>query len=740
MIWLSLNKHLFKKIFFNIILTILLTTAALAGETRPGREIVVGAATGGPAGKSMPETAALTLIKDGKTFATIVIPDQATLYEAKAAKALQKFLQRMSNAELPIKRDDENVSGTIVSVGLTRLVPAEIKKKLKIGEKLVVTDAARDSFVVLTRGRTLFLVGHRDLATLYSVYHFLEGLGCRWFFGCEAGEVIPRSPTIEVGVKNDYQIPDFAVRIQFQWGAPQKGPVIGGRRQEWLVSTDGNAGPIKDQKEWCERNLLTPGMVPGESGHNYQRIWPPSLFRTHPEYFGEIDGIRRKDAQPCLSNPEVIKIGIKWAERELLMHPANEMVTFAPRDGNPYCQCAKCREIGNAADQNMYLANQVARALQGKYPSKMVAVWAYAQSAVSPHIKADGYDQGRDRVIVELKNIYAKLPLAKLIQAWSGVSHNLFVYTYTDWFYYTWPWGAEGNPVYYLDQMANFYPEWKKQGVHLVANQTELRWGRVGFSRYVQAKKLWNVNTDTRSLQWDFAQKMFPSAPEAFYNYTSLGVELFSEAHFAKPERNHREFLRQAYRILEDIRQKAKTPEEKRRWQWYALYLHEQSLEYNLRLAKTDAEKYAAIKALVSYLKGINSFNITDALSVIQGIYANRLGKHKGGRGLGVIDIYNEKIPGPERSLRRILPDIPPQPIDSDKIDELFIADRDRVALFQPAESVEILPKVKAKYLAAEGWNTPTGISRRPTDFTRRGVKIDFDLPWIKAANSHPGG
>ena len=701
--------------------------------------VVLGASSVAPSERAMPEAAALTLIKDGKTFATIVIPEQASLYEAKAANALQKFLQRMSNAQLPIKKDNENVSGTIVSVGLTSFVPTDIKKNLKIGEKLALTDSTRDSFVVLTQGRMVFLVGHRDLATLYSVYHFLEGLGCRWFFGCEAGEVIPQSPTIEVGVKNDYQIPDFAVRFQFQWGGLQKGPIVADQRQEWLVSTDGNAGPLKDQQEWYERNLLTPEMVPGESGHNYEEIWPLSLFNTHPEYFGEINGIRSKDAQPCLSNPEVIKLGINWAEWQLLKNPANEIVTFAPRDGNPYCQCAQCRKLGNPADQNMYLANQVAKALRAKYPDKMVALWAYADSAVSPHIKADGYDQGQDRILVELKNIYSKLPFEKLIRAWSKVSHNLFVYTYTDWYFYGWQWGAEGNPIFYLDQMTNCYPDWKKQGVHLIANHTELSWGKVGFSRYVQAKKLWNVNTDIRSLQWDFAQKMFPSAPEAFYNYTSLGVELFSEVEFAKPEPNHREFLRQAYRILEDIRQKVKTPEEKRRWQWYALYLHEQLLEYNLRLARTDAEKEAAIKALVSYLKGINSFNITDAFGAIEGIYAPRLGKDSVGRGLGVIDIFDEKIPAPERALRRILPDIPPQPIDLGKVDDLFTADRDRVALFQPAESVEILHNQKAKSLADDGWNTPTGISRRPTDFTRRGVKIDFDFPWIKAANSHSG-
>jgi hypothetical protein len=698
--------------------------------------MLIGVNPGAPVEKTLPEAAALTLISGSRPLATIVIPSQATPNEAKAAGALQKFLQRMTGTQLPIRKDQENVSGTIISVGLTRFVTANIKKQLKIGEKLILTDPIRDSFLVRTQGKMLLLAGHRDQGTLYSVYHFLESQGCRWFFGCEAGEVIPHVSAVEVAAKDDYQVPDFAVRIQFQWGALQKGPVIAGQRQEWLASTDGNAVPLKDQHEWYERNLMTPEMVPGESGHNYERIWSPSLFEAHPEYFGEIDGKRRKDTQPCFSNPEVIKIGINWAEKELQTHPANEIVTFAPRDGNPYCQCEKCRKIGNPADQNMYLANQVAKALQAKFPDKMVAVWAYADSAVSPHLKADGYDQGRDRVIVEVKKIYAKVPFPKLIEDWSRVSHNLFVYTYTDCYYFPWPWGAEGNPNYYLDQMAN-YSDWKKHGIRLIANQTEMNWSKVGFSRYVQAKKYWNVNADVRALQWDFAQKMFPSAPEAFYNYTSLGVELFSEELFAKPEPNHREFLRQAFHLLDDIRQKVQTPEEKRRWQWYALYLHEQLLEYNLRLAQTDAEKITAIKTLISYGKGINGFNITDALGVIRGIYAPRLSKDKIGRGLGVAEFIDPTVPWP---LKASAPHIPPQHIDPARVDEIFHADRDRAAALQPAESVEILHNQKAKFLADEGWQTPAGISRRPTDFTRRGVRIDFDLPWMKAANSSRGG
>ena len=721
-------------------------------------------ATGSQEAKAQAPGAAakLALVKDGNALATIVIPAQASQTEAKAAGELQQFLLRLSGAKLPIQKDAADVQGTAVSVGLTKLVPEEVRKELAVGEKLAVTDSRRDSFLTRARGNTLLLVGHRDEATLYSVYHFLAGLGCRWFFGCQAGEVVPHAATISLGTLDDYQVPDFAARVQFQWGSPL-GPIVAGHRQDWMAGTDGAIGPAKDQQAWLERNLLSPHEVQGDSGHNYAEIWPDALFAKHPEYFGMVNGKRDKNAQPCLSNPDVIKIGIQWAEKTLHDHPENDIVTFAPKDGNPYCQCAACKALGNPADQNMHLGNEVAKAIAAKYPDKMVAIWAYADGAVAPHIKAEGYDQNQDRVLVEIKAIYSQLPFQDLLAAWSRVSHNLYVYTYTDWYFYGWTWGAGMNPANYLDETANDYPGWKRHGIRLLANHTEMDWGKVGFNRYVQAKMMWNVNADIRAIQRDFAEKMFPSAPDDFFNYVSLSIELFSQTDWQKPEANVTEFLRQAYRIFDHLRPKLKTAEERQRWEWYVLYLHEQLLEYRERLvtAKRDALanriRFAAserltpaqvadlkrqlvpaeqasltcIRQIVSYDKAINRFNVLDVPGTIWEIYAPRLGRDSVGRGLGVIDI-SDKVPWPQQALTRVLPDIPPEQIDFNKIDAWFAADKATAAAFKPAEKVEIFPPGRVQDRTARGWNTPAAIVRKPTDFTRQGVKIDFDLPWMR--------
>ena len=131
-------------------------------------------ATGSQEAKAQAPGAAakLALVKDGNALATIVIPAQASQTEAKAAGELQQFLLRLSGAKLPIQKDAADVQGTAVSVGLTKLVPEEVRKELAVGEKLAVTDSRRDSF--LTRAEAIRCsssdTGTRRRSTAFTIF------------------------------------------------------------------------------------------------------------------------------------------------------------------------------------------------------------------------------------------------------------------------------------------------------------------------------------------------------------------------------------------------------------------------------------------------------------------------------------------------------------------------------------------------------------------------------------------
>jgi len=587
------------------------------------------------------------LVKNREPSSTIVISSQATEKEKKAANILQNYLFKISGATLPIKRDNETIEGVIISIGKTSLLPSDIKEKLKLNEKLLFIDPFRDSFIIATEGTDkLFLIGHRDEGTIFAVYDFLESLGCRWFFACEAGKVIPHLPTIKIKNIDVLKYPDFAYRRHEAWGGHRTGKTV------------------KAEKRWFEENKMSVERIKGLCGHNFYLIWPRSLYEEHPEYFPLINGKRIKGGQICVSNPEVIKIGIKWAFKTLKKHPDYDVVSFIVNDGEwqdrmgGYCHCENCKKIGNPADQCLYLANQVGKELFKKYPDKMICIMSYFGSAVVPHIKADGYDEHKDRVLVEIYTNFAKTPFNKLVEGWAKASHYLIIGDAWQWFYYGW--SNPGRPCSYISRLQR-YPFFKKNNVIGIRTMTKAEWARHGLARYLSAKLMWNVNEDIEKLKQDFCEKMFPSASTDFYNFISLYEE------FDRKDIDLKGFLKKGFYFMNKIKKKIKTEEEKKRWEFYALYLYEEVLEYKLTLAKTKKERYKINKKIVSFLKGTEDLGILESSQRIPIIYYKRIKHLTGGE----------------------LPDMPPMEINSEKIEELF---NQYKKLFRPSRIIQREP------------------------------------------------
>src|SRR5208337_4208638 len=85
----------------------------------------VGLATGRIRALSAPLNAAkepLSLVKQGKSTYSICTSETASPSERHAAEELQKFLEEMSGARLPIVTDSESPEGDLVLVGNSKLV------------------------------------------------------------------------------------------------------------------------------------------------------------------------------------------------------------------------------------------------------------------------------------------------------------------------------------------------------------------------------------------------------------------------------------------------------------------------------------------------------------------------------------------------------------------------------------------------------------------------------------------
>ena len=73
------------------------------------------------------------------------------------------------------------------------------------------------------------------------------------------------------------------------------------------------------------------------------------FFDTHPEYFSEIGGVRRKlETQLCLTNPEVLEIVTERILKRMADKPDCVQHNFSQEDYYNYCQCERVQRYQRA--------------------------------------------------------------------------------------------------------------------------------------------------------------------------------------------------------------------------------------------------------------------------------------------------------------------------------------------------------------------------------------------------------
>ncbi|MGQ9609637.1 MAG: DUF4838 domain-containing protein [bacterium] len=146
----------------------------------------------------------IILTNEETTEYRIMVGPQATDTEIFAAQELQGYLLQISGAFMPMANENERTYKKLILVG-------------KNAAKLMLPESAfdqlhHDDFFIKVIGYRLILAGNSPRATLYSVYSFLENLGCRWFAPGVIGEVIPRLPGIVLTTINHVERPSIKYR------------------------------------------------------------------------------------------------------------------------------------------------------------------------------------------------------------------------------------------------------------------------------------------------------------------------------------------------------------------------------------------------------------------------------------------------------------------------------------------------------------------------------------------------
>ncbi len=367
------------------------------------------------------QAASHQLASGGKTKYVIIVDPQATASEQHAAKELASFLQQVTGAEFPLVTTTESPKGPALIVGPGR-VASQVAPQLK-------WEALKpDGIAIESVGDRIVLMGDRPRGTLYAVYTFLEDVvGCRWW--TSQASTIPNKPNLSVSEQHVRHVPPLEYREVF-----------------WFDSFDGDWAARNKSNGNTERLDEKHGGKIRYGGsffvHTFAALIPPEeFFKSHPEYFSEVDGKRLDGyAQVCVTNEEVKQLITARVLAHLRTDPTAQIISVSQNDCDNHCLCANCRKLedeeGSPAGPLLHLVNYVAAEVAKEFPNVAVDTLAYQYTRKAPrHVKP------LPNVIIRLCSIECDFsqPLtapsnqkfADDIRDWSNICQRLYIWDYT---------------------------------------------------------------------------------------------------------------------------------------------------------------------------------------------------------------------------------------------------------------------------------------------------------------------
>jgi len=324
---------------------------------------------------------ALPITEQGKPKAVIVKPSGASKVIDFAAAELQKYVQKMSDAALPIRDERERTVGPTIVLGTAKLDPS--RQGLEC-----------DSFTVKTAGSRVLLTGNTDRAVLYAVYAFLETLGAAWLEPGEAGEIVPRKPTLVVPEMNLSFKPAFDLRGMCTYDQGEGKETIDwmGKMRLNLVLHPAVGGGLE------ERGIL---LMDGTSHRFSKRMGLPTNWFTNPEntnYVAMLKGKREipqgspnavedswtYDVDACFANKKAVGMLMASSLAYIAKNPGIFLYDMRTDDKwDNWCECETCMKK-TPTDSYMTFINQLAKKMYAKWPDKKLSLIAYFDTMSPP--------------------------------------------------------------------------------------------------------------------------------------------------------------------------------------------------------------------------------------------------------------------------------------------------------------------------------------------------------------------
>lgn len=489
--------------------------------------------------------AGLVLVQDGRGLATIVTAAKPAENARLAAADLQRCLEKISGAKLPIATDASPPAGVLILVGASSLTDRIPDLKIPAG---MTRNLREEGFMVRTVGDSLVLAGNDAkpyLGTRYAVGEFLHSLGVRWFLPGEVGEVVPNMPTIAVGPLDIRQQPDFPVR-------------------NWWEHAQGNMEA--ECREWKIHNKMNPDSVdafgvPGDS--SVGGFLPKDQFKEHPDWFAlQRDGTRT-NGHPCMSSDGMFKHFVERVKSDA--RRGASVSAFAPDDGMPRCWCEPCARLGTSFDgygandrdpvaefsmsnEWFYFVNRILTEVNKEFPDYLIATNGYANRDMPPEMPPGVAFNPRKNLVVMFANIPACTIHAyddpkcwqmrrqgQMIRRWCKLSDKVWMYNYN----YTML-VNKGTITPMVTRLRRNIPLLKQWGVIGFNDQDEANWALSGLpTRLIRARLEWDTKADVDAILDDFYTRWFGRAAGPMKTYYDALEAAFSLA----PQHGHEDVI-----------------------------------------------------------------------------------------------------------------------------------------------------------------------------------------------------
>lgn len=471
---------------------------------------------------------AITLAKDGKPVATIVVrqaaidakpyqivfngepgmPDQKVKW---AAEDLQRYLEKISGARLPIVSDAVAVTGPVILVGASKQTE-QFKDKIPAG---LTPARLEEGFIILCQGDRLLLAGNDEgpyQGTIFGVAEFLNRLGVRWFMPGAFGEVVPQRATIEFARTESIQRPDFAMRSYGSNIAPE-------------LDADLDAWKLHN------KNMVTiVGLLAMAGDGSIAAVLPDKeLVQTHPEYFGKnLDG-SVNPAMVNLTHPDTprlvadkIKAWIKAEQARTGQVPHSLGVALYDAASVDFTKGTMAVNRGftsmigregvpsdvSVTEEWFLFMNKVAAEVAKEFPDFVIATNGYYNRDLPPEgvtlhpnlavmfapIWSDtlhAYDDPKS---------WQTVLQGDMLKRWCELNHRVYVYGYN----YTMLVTAFA-PVPVTRKLARNYPLMKKWGVYGFSDEGNNCWMTHGIPTfYLRTKLQWDADLNVKATLKDF--------------------------------------------------------------------------------------------------------------------------------------------------------------------------------------------------------------------------------------------